>query len=205
MPSVRTTVDVLLAAAPPGTLRHEVLECVRRFKSSWADLGALLVRVQDERRFQEWGFPSFEAYCTRELHLRRATAEKLVLSYRFLSRNERGLASDAAERARAPAFEVVSVLADAERRGQLGPDDYRRLREEIWAPKAPPQVVARELRERFPPPAPPPPPAELQVRRLAQAARRLADELRRCRQVPKAIAERAAALADDVAELAAEL
>ena len=92
---------------------------------------------------------SFEAYCTGELHIRRATAEKLLRSYGFLRRHERE-ESEASERA--PAFEVVTVLADAEERGQLTERDYARVRDSIWDPGRTPAELRRELTERFPVP-----------------------------------------------------
>jgi hypothetical protein len=40
------------------------------------------------------------------------------------------------------------------------------------------------------------------VRRLAQTARKLASELAGCRRIPNAVAERAAALAEDIEDIA---
>ncbi len=199
---MKTAVDEKLAEAQPGTFRHEVLDCARRFKASWVELGAALVRVRREESWKEWGYPSFEAYCTRELHIRRSTAEKLTLSYGFLSKHERAVATDEKAWKQVPAFEVISVLADAEERGAMSPGDYQALREQIWAER-PAHTVAREIRERFPPPRPGRPAGDDAVKRIARATRRLADEMRACRQIPKPVAERAAALADDLEELAA--
>ena len=103
-----------------------------------------------------------------------------------------------------PAFEVVSVLAGAEERGQLSEKDYKDLRERIWSEEEKPSQIAREIAERYPAPPKPPPPTELALRRMASAARRLAGELRGCKKVPDAVASRAEALADDVEELAAQ-
>ncbi len=103
---------------------------------------------------------------------------------------------------KAPPFEVVEVLADAEERGQLSPQEYRSLRDSIWNPEKPATELKKEFVERFPQPPPQPPAESLQVRKLAQPARKLAIELAGCRRVPAAIAERAAALAEDVEELA---
>jgi hypothetical protein len=193
-------------SVPPGTLRHTVLLATKRFKSTWAELGKLLVQVRDEGKFEEWGYPSFEAYCLKELHLKRPTALKLTRSFSFLSRHEpRDVVQQEDFVQKAPDFEVVDVLADAEARGQLTPDEYRSVREQIWNPEKPASEVKRELAERFPRPAPAPPTDALQVRRLAQAARKLAEGLNSCRKVPRAVAERAQALADDVEEVASGL
>lgn len=194
----------------PGSLRHQVVVTAQKFKSSWVELGSLLVRVRNEGAWEGWGFKSFEDYCAKELRIKRQTALKLTNSYAFLAKHERALLETPEERPErperlaereVPAFEVVSVLAGAEERGQLSEQDYKELREKIWTEEKPSQI-ARELAERYPAPPKPPPPADLVLRRLAAAARKLATDLRSCSKVPDAVAGRAEALAEDVEELA---
>ncbi|MFZ5468392.1 MAG: hypothetical protein ACOZIN_03050 [Myxococcota bacterium] len=185
------------------SFRQTVLLAARRFKSTWVDLGRLLVRVRNEALYEEWGFPSFEAYCSKELHIRKATADKLTRSFSFLAKHEpKALERDDSSQA-APAFEVVEVLAGAEERGQLSAAEYRSIRDSIWSPEKPVAELRRELSERYPRPVKPLGEG-LMLRRLASAARRLANELAASRKVPKAVAERAAALADDVEELSSQ-
>ena len=186
-----------------GSFRHSVLSAAKRFKSTWVELGKLLVQVRDEAKYEEWGYPSFEAYCSKELHIRKATAEKLVRSFSFLARHEPQVREADEEVVRAaPAFEVVEVLADAEERGQLSANEYKAIRDSIWNPESQVSALKRDLIDRFPKPPPPPQPDELMLRRLAHAARKLAGDLSGCQSVPKAVAERAAALAEDVEALA---
>jgi hypothetical protein len=185
-------------AAGDGTgLRSTVAAAARRFKSSWYELGRLLVQVQAGEGWKDWGFLSFEAYCTGELHIRRATAEKLLRSYGFLRRHERE-ESEASERA--PAFEVVTVLADAEERGQLTERDYARVRDSIWDPGRTPAELRRELTERFPVPERSVD-RRAELKRFATTARRLAGELRASRHVPAAAKRTAEALADELESL----
>jgi hypothetical protein len=191
-------------SVPPGTFRHTVLLAAKRFKSTWAELGKLLVQVRDEAQYEQWGYPSFEAYCLKELHIKKQTALKLTRSFSFLAKHEPPEELEAQEfPQKAPPFEVVEVLADAADRGQLSPSEYRSLRDSIWNEEKPATELKREFAERFPRPPPEPPPESLQVRKLAQMTRKLASELSGCRRVPSAIAERAAALADDMEELSA--
>jgi hypothetical protein len=210
---VKTKAEAAIARArdevEPASFRHEVLSAAQRFKSSWVELGSVLVRVRDEGLFDGWGFASFEAYCAKELRIKKQTALKLTSSYAFLARHEKALLDGRVESggpkaARVPAFEVISVLAGAEERGLLNDGDYREMREEIWGGERPAASVVRDLASRFPQPPPPEPPADLVVRRLAHAARKLASDLRACRRVPAAVAERAVALAEDVEELASK-
>ena len=66
------------------TERVEILRRARSFKASWVELGEALTRVMREESWKGWGYDSFDVYCTKELHLRRETAHKLVGSYGFL-------------------------------------------------------------------------------------------------------------------------
>ena len=165
-------------------------------------MGKLLVKVRNEALFEGWGFDSFDSYCARELHIRKATADKLTRSFSFLEKHDAKEVQTDDIGERAPAFEVVEVLADAEARGQLSSQEYRSIRDSIWNPQQPVSELKRELVDRFPRPAPEPPAEAVQMRRLAGLARKLAAELAAHKKVPKAIAERAAALAGDVEELA---
>lgn len=181
-------------------LRASVAAAARRFKSSWFELGRLLFQVRAADAWQPWGFDSFDAYCTRELHIRRATAEKLLRSYGFLQRHERAAPESVEVGERAPPFEVVTVLADAEERGQLTDRDYARVRDSIWDPGRTPSELRRELTERFPAPERSVDEAS-QLLRFARAARRLATELRASKQIPAAAKRTAEALAEELESL----
>lgn len=207
--SGQAAVAIKAAEVEPGSLRHQALMCAQKFKSSWVELGALLVKVRNAGAWGEWGFKSFEDYCSKELRIKKQTALKLTNSYAFLARHEKRLLDPPEAQAPArpvppPAFEVVSVLAGAEERGQLKEEDYQQLREKLWGDERPANQVARELSERFPPPPKPPPPVDLVMRRLAASARKLVADLGACDKVPEAVVERAAALAADVEELAGD-
>jgi hypothetical protein len=189
----------------PGSFRHTVLLAAKRFKSSWAELGKLLVQVRDEALYEQWGYETFEAYCLKEIHIRKQTALKLTRSFSFLAKHDPEATASEELVQKAPPFEVVEVLADAADRGQLSPAEYKSIRDSIWNPERPVSELKREFTERFPRPAPEPAPETLQIRRLAQAARKLANELSACRKVPREVADRASALAGDVEELASTM
>jgi hypothetical protein len=202
MPKTKAALAEVSSEIVPGSFRHEVLETARRFKSTWFELGKRLAKVRDEALFEGWGYRSFEAYCQKEIRIRKSTADKLTRTFAFVARHEPELARNDDPPPHAPAFEVVEVLASAEDRGQLSAQEYRSIRDSIWNPESSQAQLRRELTDRFPRP-PEPEGTQGNVRRLAQAARRLAQELGASRKVPAVIAERASALADDLEELAA--
>lgn len=211
MPTAVQAVAAKAQEVEVGSLRHRALVTVQQFKSSWVELGALLVEVRRAGSFAEWGFKSFEEYCSKELRLKRQTADKLTASYAFLARHERQAVESRLARETPPAdsrpippFEVISVLAGAEERGQLAEDDWRELRDSLWSDEgSSPAKLSRQLAQRFPPPPREEPPVDLRLRRFAATARKLQRELEACADVPEAITERAGALAEDLESLSA--
>ncbi len=181
--------------------RQTVVVAAKRFKSSWVDLGKLLVKVRDSALYETWGYPSFEAYCLAELRIRKNTALKLTRNFSFLDKHEpeRVKAPDITEQA--PAFEVVEVLAQAEERGQLSAQEYKSIRDSIWNQEKPTSELRRELTEKFPVPEARANHA-LEFKRLWTLAKRLHAELAANKKIPRAVAERAEALATDLEELA---
>jgi hypothetical protein len=188
---------------PEGSLRRRVLEGARRFKASWVELARLLAQVRRGDLWREWGFPSFERYCARELFIRKQTADKLTASYGFLERHEPEMAR-AREPRPAPAFEVIEVLSRAEAAGRLPAEAYQELRPEVLERGATPAAVSRRLAERFgsAPRGPAPPPAE-RLWRLAALARRLAEGCRQEAGLPEALRRRAEELAAELETLGA--
>jgi len=201
------TAEKLAARAedlPEGSVRRRVLEGARRFKAAWVEFGRLLSEVKREGLWREWGYPSFERYCSKELFIRPATADKLTMSYGFLERHEPELARPKGD-PRAPPFEVVEVLSRAEASGQLSNAAWRELRDDVL--ERPPSAagLSRMLAERLgPAPAPPAPRKAERLRALAALARRLAEACRSEGAVPRPVARRAEDLAGDLAALAGE-
>jgi hypothetical protein len=186
---------------PEGSFRRKVLEGGQRFKAAWVEFGRLLSEVRRKELWRAWGYPSFERYCTKELFIRSATADKLTRSYGFLERHEPDLARARGE-AKAPSFEVIEVLSRAEEAGRLPDGGWRELRDEVLDRPPTPAVMNRMLSEKYgPPPAPPAPSRRERIARLAAAARRVAEACEDDPAVPKALARRMADLAGEIAEL----
>jgi hypothetical protein len=202
MSSTAERISSRIEELPEGSPRRRILEATRRYKASWVELARLLVQVKRDESWREWGHASFERYCTGELFIRKQTAEKLLASFGFLERHEPALARPRGE-PRAPPFEVIEVLSRAEASGRLSESGWQDLREEVLERSPTPAVVNRRLTQKFgPPPATPTPPRAERLERLAAAASRLAEACRAERAVPPAVAERAASVAESLAQLA---
>lgn len=62
-------------------LRLEVVRRAERFKRSWIELASALADAREQRAFERWGYADLHEYCQKELALRPATVDKLLLSY----------------------------------------------------------------------------------------------------------------------------
>lgn len=66
------------------------LDAVRRaqgFRRSWLDLAKTLADIRKHGDFERWGFGNFHEYCQQELTLKKATVDKLTMSYNTLERH----------------------------------------------------------------------------------------------------------------------
>jgi hypothetical protein len=186
---------------PEGSTRRKLLEGARRFKAAWVEFGRLLAEARRKELWRGWGHPSFERYCSKELFIRAATADKLTRSFGFLERHEPGLARARGD-GQAPPFEVIEVLSRAEESGRLPAGGWRELRDEVLDRPPTPAAMNRKLTERYgPEPAPPARPEADRLARLAAAARRLADACGEEPAVPRAVARRATDLAGELESL----
>jgi hypothetical protein len=118
-----------------GSLRHEVLQAAMNFKKSWIQLGRYLYTVERDKMYKEWGYLTFEAYCAKEIGIRKQTAVKLLRSYYFLESEEpEYLKIERAERdtvRKLPSYEAVNLLRLAKVNKNLDKSDYQVLRENV--------------------------------------------------------------------------
>ncbi len=120
-----------MKSAEPGSLRHETLEAAKRFKSSWIELGQRLWTVWKEKAYRSWGYLTFEAYCAKEIHLRAATAQKLLQSYYFLEKEEPSTLERLRQEtpaANLPSPETVNMLRLLKRREEVPSERYQQVR-----------------------------------------------------------------------------
>lgn len=126
-------IEVQLRTLDPNSERHCVLSAARDFKVAWVELGNRLTAVRESDAWRNWGYATFDAYCRRELRIRRDTANKLTRSYSFL-RDHEPEALRERETRELPPLDVVDLLSRAEDRAKLSEDQLDTIREEIFAP-----------------------------------------------------------------------
>jgi hypothetical protein len=159
MPRSHQKLDALAAMLErtgDDPLRLDLVQRAQRFKRSWVELGEALTRLRDSRGFQAWGYGDLHEYCSKELSIKPATVDKLVLSFATVERHAPEVLSRDGVARNIPSLEAVDYFSRA-----LGseehPGPFRRL-------DAPDDVVeqlrsavfdegqgVRELRERFNP------------------------------------------------------
>ena len=137
-----------MAGVEPGTIRYEALEAAKRFKSSWIELGRILWTIYKDKKFREWGYLTFEAYCAKEVGIRAATAKKLLHSYYFLEKEEPTLLKKLSGEppASVPSAEAVNVLRLLKKRQEVPAGDYQRVRNDVLEKGREPSDVRREVR-----------------------------------------------------------
>jgi hypothetical protein len=62
-------------------LRVDIVRRAQSFKRSWLELAEGLTRLRKSRQYERWGFSDLYDYGQKELHIKAATLDKLVLSY----------------------------------------------------------------------------------------------------------------------------
>jgi len=126
-------IEEQLKQLDPNTERYQVLQATRDFKASWVALGELLTVVRENGSFRDWGYSSFDAYCRRELRIKRDTANKLTRSFSFL-RDHKPERIGEPERD-LPALEVVDLLSRAREKSKVNDEQFGAIREEVFAPE----------------------------------------------------------------------
>ena len=118
--------------------RLDALRCTQRFKKSWVDLAEMLVGLRRDKSYEAWGYEDFHQYCASELHLRRATVDKLTISFSTLKRLAPSVLKwDGVER-EVPSISAVDYFGKAVDAANAPPQGPK--------PKQPPREVIKELR-----------------------------------------------------------
>ena len=156
VPKSSRKLDALAALLERTNGDPKRIEAVRRaqnFRRSWIDLAEILCQVRARNLHEKWGYTDFYDYATDELTLKRATVDKLTISYNTLERHapqvlERdGVATkipdyDALEYYHRTVGELEAVTESDEEAANEDPERPRR-RGRV------PQLPSPELRQEF--------------------------------------------------------
>jgi hypothetical protein len=197
MPSGNTKLDALAAMlerAGDDPLRLQLVRRAQAFKRSWLELAQALAQLQQVRAYEAWGYADLHEYCNRELSIKPATVDKLVLSYGTLSRHAPEVLERDGVARPIPSVEAVDYFSRA-----LGEDDGKRGARRL---DASPDVLddlrsavfeqghnVSELRSRFNPvlyPKPEGTEGQALWRRAREGARRLLELVRQIEQLSEA-------------------
>ena len=170
-----------LEAEGADKLRVHVVRRARDFKRSWVMMAEALVEVRNREAYLAWGYDDFYSYCSLELQLKQATADKLTGSYVALKRHAPSVLKRDGLNERIPTCDAVDYFAkalaknpsnDAEDEPGVDRGLVDELREAVFEEGMP----VAELRKRFNPVFHPKPEGAEQmeaIRRATAAARRL--------------------------------
>ncbi|MBP7056553.1 MAG: hypothetical protein KBB52_06855 [Candidatus Omnitrophica bacterium] len=132
-----------------GSIRHQALDCAKKFKTSWVELGQVLYSIWKDKSYKSWGYMTFDAYTAKEIGIKKQTAMKLLKSYYFLEKEEPSYLtkdhSDAADAATLPSYETVNILRLAKDNEAVDRSDYNRLKRDVFEKGKEPSEIKKDL------------------------------------------------------------
>ncbi|NIQ94854.1 MAG: hypothetical protein GWO11_03815 [Desulfuromonadales bacterium] len=140
-------IEQIMEDLDPNSPRYQVLATAKTFKSSWVALGEKLVTVKKGTMFREWGYQSFDEYCSAELRIKKPTADKLTLAYRFMEKEEPQLMAREAELKPLPDYRSVELLRQAKEEKDFSEDEYAELRKAVVEDNRSHPTVAKRFKE----------------------------------------------------------
>lgn len=140
-------IESIMEHLEPGSDRYEVLDKAKRFKSSWVELGEKLLDVSKKARFRDWGYGSFEEYCVQEIRIKRGTAEKLTMAYRFMEKEEPQLLSNREELKPLPDYRSIDLLRKAKEEKGFSEEEYDDLRKRVVEEERSHPTVLKKYKE----------------------------------------------------------
>ncbi len=145
--------DDHMHAVAGDPLRADTLQKARAFKRTWIELADALTKVQNNKSWEGWGYPDFDTYCRKELHLRGATVQKLLGSYRFLETS----APRVIERARdvepedlstpIPSLPVVEFVQKATERGAADAETLETIKRVAFEEGADAPMLVKQFKD----------------------------------------------------------
>lgn len=120
-----------LEAEGADELRVHVVRRAREFKRSWVMMAEALVEVRNRESYLDWGYEDFYTYCSLELQLKQATADKLTGSYVALKRHAPSVLKRDGLNERIPTCDAVDYFARALQKNPSNDDGERGVAQEV--------------------------------------------------------------------------
>lgn len=190
------------------SLRFQILQSAKNFKTSWIDLGQALYSVWKDKLYKDWGFLTFDAYTSKEIGIRKNTALKLLKTYYFLEKEEPHFLNkgyvDTKDAAEVPSYESVDVLRLARKKKLLDESDYKRFKNDVLVKGRDAGAVKRDLtalirqREELEPEEARRKRRETTIKRLLSALRALKTEIEVTKVLPSDILKQTKMLIDRI-------
>ncbi|OEU73409.1 MAG: hypothetical protein BA874_02210 [Desulfuromonadales bacterium C00003068] len=140
-------IEQLLSQLEPGSERYRILSSAKQFKSSWVDLGQQLQEVRRDRLYVQWGYECFEDYCSREIRIRRQTADKLTMAYHYLEQKNPALISQNDNLNPLPDFRSIDLLLQADADKNFNTDQQQELHNAVFEGKLSHPTIAKRFKE----------------------------------------------------------
>jgi hypothetical protein len=140
-------IETIMRELDPSSERYRVLDVARRFKSSWVELGQELLRVNRDGLFRQWGYESFQEYCSREIRIKQPTAQKLTRAYNYLAKEEPELLSRNAELKPLPDYRTIDLLREAREEQGFSGEQYAALRKAVLEDERSHPAVRKQFKE----------------------------------------------------------
>ncbi|MEY4580379.1 MAG: hypothetical protein RL701_5082 [Pseudomonadota bacterium] len=146
-----------IEASGGDAARVDIVRRAQHFKRSWLELAEGLTALRKNRRYEKWGYSELSEYCQKELHIKAATLDKLVLSYGALREHAPDVLRRDGVAREIPSLEAVDYFSraigndreDAGSRRRM--DAPREVMEELRAAVFDETRSVGELRKRFDP------------------------------------------------------
>ena len=139
--------EKLMLQVEPGSTRHTILHSAKQFKSSWVELGQLLTQVRQQVLYREWGYSDFGEYCSREIRIRRQTADKLTHAYQYLNEHGNNLLQDNDSSVPLPDFRSLNVLEQIGQEELLPHDQLDDLNRQVFSGEVSHSRLAQQFRD----------------------------------------------------------
>lgn len=140
-------IEHLLSQLEPGSERYRILSSAKQFKSSWVNLGQQLQEVRRERLYAQWGYECFEDYCSREIRIRRQTADKLTMAFHYLEQKNPTLIAEDRSLNPLPDFRSIDILRQADADTKFDQEKQQELHNAVFEGKLSHPTIAKRFKE----------------------------------------------------------